>query len=166
MKLLQTFWHLRRATYCPNSQVFKTFIASVSQNRGCSQIRIKGIDHLVLTVRDINKTAEFYTNVLGMELVVFGKGRKALKFGDQKINLHEYGNEFLPKARIPTPGSIDICLVAEDDLESVIRHLKTWNIPVEEGPVTRTGALGQINSVYFRDYDGNLIEVSNYIKTE
>jgi len=97
-----------------------------------------------------------------MEETTFGQGRKALSFGNQKFNLHQKGNEFEPKAANPTPGSIDICLVTDTPISSVITHLKNLEVKIEEGPVERTGAQGPITSVYFRDPDRNLIEVSNY----
>jgi catechol 2,3-dioxygenase-like lactoylglutathione lyase family enzyme len=125
-------------------------------------VRIDRLDHLVLTVADIDATVEFYTRVLGMEAVTFGAGR-ALAFGRSKINLHRAGHEFEPKAHRPTPGSADLCLIAADPLEQVIRGLAAHGVPIEEGPVERTGATGPIRSVYFRDPDRNLIEVSNYV---
>jgi catechol 2,3-dioxygenase-like lactoylglutathione lyase family enzyme len=124
-------------------------------------IRIRSLDHLVLTVADIDVTCEFYRSVLGMEVILFGEGRKALRFGDQKINLHQAGREFEPKAVRPTPGSADLCLLADTPLAEIIPHLKTRGIQVLEGPVRRTGATGPIVSLYFRDPDGNLIEISN-----
>jgi catechol 2,3-dioxygenase-like lactoylglutathione lyase family enzyme len=127
---------------------------------GC--VRIDRLDHLVLTVADLDATAEFYTRVLGMEAVTFGAGRVALTFGRSKINLHRAGHEFEPKARRPTPGSADLCLIAADPLERVIEELAAQDVPIEEGPVERTGAAGPIRSVYFRDPDQNLIEVSTY----
>jgi catechol 2,3-dioxygenase-like lactoylglutathione lyase family enzyme len=126
-------------------------------------VRIDSLDHLVLTVADIGATVEFYTRVLGMQAVTFGTGRTAFTFGHSKINLHRAGHEFEPKARRPTPGSADLCLIAADPLERVIEDLAVHDVPVEEGPVERTGATGPILSVYFRDPDQNLIEVSNYI---
>jgi len=125
-------------------------------------MRIERLDHLVLTVRDIAATCDFYATVLGMEVVTFGAGRKALAFGQQKFNLHEAGREFEPKADRPTPGSADLCLIADGSLNEVIDHLRTCGVPILEGPVKRTGALGPITSVYFRDPDQNLIEVSTY----
>jgi len=125
-------------------------------------MRIERLDHLVLTVRDIAATCDFYSTVLGMQVVTFGEGRKALAFGQQKFNLHEAGREFEPKAEAPTPGSADLCLIADGPLKDVIDHLRTCGVPVLEGPVKRTGALGPITSVYFRDPDQNLIEVSTY----
>ena len=125
-------------------------------------MQIERIDHLVLTVRDIDATCEFYSRVLGMQVVAFGAGRKALAFGMQKFNLHQAGREFEPKADRPTPGSADLCLIAGVPLGEVISHLRACGVPILEGPVERTGATGPIQSVYFRDPDLNLIEVSNY----
>jgi catechol 2,3-dioxygenase-like lactoylglutathione lyase family enzyme len=114
-------------------------------------------------VADVAKTCEFYERVLGMETVTFGAGRKALAFGQQKINLHQAGKEFEPKAAKPAPGSGDLCFIASTPLEAVIEHLKGEGIAIVEGPVPRIGATGPMQSVYFRDPDGNLIEVSNYV---
>ena len=125
-------------------------------------MRIDRLDHLVLTVADIDATVAFYTRVLGMEAVTFGAGRTALAFGRSKINLHRAGHEFEPKALRPTPGSADLCLISAGPLDQVIEDLAAHGIPVEEGPVERTGATGPILSVYFRDLDQNLIEVSTY----
>ena len=125
-------------------------------------IRIDRLDHLVLTVADVDATCAFYERVLGMQVVIFGNGRKALAFGRQKINLHAHGREFEPKAARPTPGSADLCLIAATGLEVVLGHLAAEGIELIEGPVPRTGATGPIESIYFRDPDGNLIEVSNY----
>ena len=125
-------------------------------------MKIQRLDHLVLTVADLTKTCEFYERVLGMETVTFGAGRKAIAFGQQKINLHQAGKEFEPKAAKPTPGSADLCFIASTPLSEVIEHLAEEGIAIEEGPVPRTGAIGAMQSVYFRDPDGNLIEVSNY----
>jgi len=125
-------------------------------------MQIDRLDHLVMTVASIEKTADFYQQVLGMEVVTFGEGRIALSFGSQKINLHAQGKELEPKAATPTPGSVDICLIASTPLTEVISHLRSCGIPILEGPVRRTGATGPITSVYFRDPDSNLIEVSNY----
>jgi catechol 2,3-dioxygenase-like lactoylglutathione lyase family enzyme len=126
------------------------------------ELKIDRIDHLVLTVRSIEASCAFYSRVLGMDVVTFGTGRKALAFGAQKINLHQAGHEFEPKAGCPTPGSADICLVSATPLPEVIAHLARCEVPVLEGPVRRTGATGPIQSVYFRDPDHNLIEVSTY----
>ncbi len=125
-------------------------------------MKIERIDHVVLTVRDIAATVAFYTDVLGMEVERFGGGRTALKFGRQKINLHQAGREFEPKAAAPTPGSADLCLISAVPLETVGRHLAERGVAVEVGPVGRTGATGQISSVYIRDPDGNLVEISTY----
>ncbi len=125
-------------------------------------MRVERIDHFVLTVRDIQTTCDFYSCVLGMEVEEFEGGRKALRFGEQKINLHEVGKEFEPKAREPVPGSADFCLVSDVPLESVAGRLTLCGVEIVEGPVERTGAMGQMNSVYFRDPDGNLVEVSSY----
>ncbi|XP_077136103.1 glyoxalase domain-containing protein 5 [Ranitomeya variabilis] len=124
--------------------------------------RIKHLDHLVLTVRSLEDTVGFYTRVLGMDVVTFKGDRKALTFGIQKINLHEAGKEFEPKAKHPKPGSADLCLITDTPLTAVLQHLQICGVPLEEGPVSRTGAVGEIQSVYFRDPDHNLIEVSNY----
>lgn len=125
-------------------------------------MRIDRLDHLVLTVASIEAAAEFYTRVLGMGVVTFGAGRTALTFGTSKINLHEAGKEFEPKARRPTPGSADICLIVEDGIAEVMAELAAAGVGTEEGPVPRTGATGPITSCYLRDPDGNLIELSNY----
>jgi len=124
-------------------------------------MQIDHIDHLVLTVADIEKTVDFYTRVLGMQLVTFREGRKALTFGNQKINLHQAGREFEPKAERPTPGSADLCFIVATPLDRVIAHLETQGVSIIEGPVQRTGATGPIRSVYVRDPDLNLIELSN-----
>jgi len=125
-------------------------------------MQIDRLDHLVLTVADIEATCEFYSQVLGMKVVTFGEGRKALTFGNQKINLHQQGNEFEPKAAQPTPGSADICLIASATLHEMVEHLRGLGIPIIDGPVNRTGATGSIISIYLRDPDSNLIEISNY----
>ena len=124
-------------------------------------IRIDQLDHLVLTVASIEATCDFYTRALGMTVETFGQGRKALRFGDQKINLHQAGREFEPKALRPIPGSADLCFIAATPLEEVVVHLQRLGIAIEEGPVPRTGATGPIRSVYLRDPDQNLIEISS-----
>ncbi|MDE1995099.1 MAG: VOC family protein [Rhizobiaceae bacterium] len=124
-------------------------------------IRIDHLDHLVLTVASIEASCGFYARVLGMGVETFGEGRTALTFGNQKINLHRAGHEFEPKAERPTPGSADLCFIAETSLDDVITHLASMGVAIEQGPIRRTGATGPILSVYFRDPDGNLIEVSN-----
>jgi len=126
-------------------------------------MKIDALDHLVLTVADVAASIAFFTRVLGMQEVTFGAGRKALSFGVQKINLHEHGKEFEPKAGRPTPGSADLCLLTSSSTAQVIEHLRKQQVEIEEGPVQRTGARGPIESVYFRDPDGNLIEVSHYL---
>ncbi|MGM0877738.1 MAG: VOC family protein [Bacillota bacterium] len=125
-------------------------------------MKILKLDHLVLTVKNIDKTCEFYNQVLGMEVITFGEGRKALHFGEQKINLHEVGKEFEPKAKSPMSGTADLCFITDVHMLDVIDHLNSYGAPIEEGPVKRTGALGSITSIYTRDPDGNLIEISNY----
>ncbi|HTS22364.1 MAG TPA: VOC family protein [Casimicrobiaceae bacterium] len=124
-------------------------------------MRIDSLDHFVLTVADVEATLGFYHRVLGMEAVTFAGGRKALAFGRQKINLHPHGGEFEPKALRPVPGSADLCFLTAVPLGEVAAHLETEGVAIIEGPVRRTGATGPILSVYFRDPDGNLIEVSN-----
>ena len=126
-------------------------------------MRVDRLDHLVLTVASIEATVGFYTRVLGMEAVTFGPGRTALTFGTSKINLHQAGREFEPKALRPTPGSADLCLIVEDDIGEVLAQLAAAGVPVEQGPVERTGAAGPIISCYLRDADHNLIELSNYL---
>ncbi|MGZ4956313.1 MAG: VOC family protein [Methylobacter sp.] len=126
-------------------------------------MKIDSLDHLVLTVKNIEVTTAFYAKTLGMEVVTFGSGRKALSFSSQKINLHEYGNEFEPKAGRPAPGSADLCFITSVPLSDVIKHLCSCGVTVIDGPVQRTGATGPIMSVYLRDPDMNLIEVSNRV---
>jgi catechol 2,3-dioxygenase-like lactoylglutathione lyase family enzyme len=126
-------------------------------------MKIDSLDHLVLTVKDIETTASFYSRVLGMDVITFGGGRKALSFGSQKINLHQHGKEFEPKAQQPTPGSADLCFITSVPLSEVAKHLSSCNVAVIAGPVQRTGATCPILSVYFRDPDMNLIEVANRV---
>lgn len=126
-------------------------------------LNINRIDHLVLTVKDIDETVRFYTSVMGMEKIEFGEGRIALAFGQQKINLHQLGNEFEPKAQHVAAGSADLCFIIDMPIQQAIDDLAANGINILEGPVYRTGALGNIISAYFRDPDGNLIEVSNYV---
>ena len=125
-------------------------------------IAIDRIDHIVLTVFDLERTLDFYSRVLGMEPVTFAGGRRGLAFGRQKLNLHQAGREFEPKALRPAPGAIDLCFIAATPLEQVIAALREAKVAIIEGPVAKTGATGPMMSVYFRDPDGNLIEVSNY----
>ena len=125
---------------------------------------IRSIDHFVLTVASIRATCDFYARVLGIGVETFGaEGRTALTFGDQKINLHEVGREFTPRARVATAGSGDFCLLTETPVAAVVQHLREVGVRVEEGPVRKTGATGPLESVYFRDPDGNLVEVSNRV---
>jgi catechol 2,3-dioxygenase-like lactoylglutathione lyase family enzyme len=123
---------------------------------------IERLDHLVLTVADIEATVAFYECALDMRRERFGEGCVALRFGEQKLNLHQAGREFDPKALRPTPGSADLCFIASVPLQTIQAALARANVTVEEGPVQRTGALGPIRSLYFRDPDGNLLEVSVY----
>jgi catechol 2,3-dioxygenase-like lactoylglutathione lyase family enzyme len=126
-------------------------------------MKIDSIDHVVLTVKDINATCEFYSKVLGMEVVTFGEaGRKALAFGSQKINLQQFGSEITLIAEKPTPGSADVCFVTSVPISEVVAHLNSCGVRVIGGPVKRDGARGLMISVYFRDPDLNLVEVSNY----
>jgi catechol 2,3-dioxygenase-like lactoylglutathione lyase family enzyme len=125
-------------------------------------VDITGLDHLVLTVADPAQTTAFYQRVLGMQPVTFGSGRRALRFGPSKINLHEAGREIEPHAAHPTPGSADVCLTTATPVAQVLAHLRAAGVAPEAGPVPRTGALGPITSVYFRDPDGNLIEIASY----
>ena len=127
-------------------------------------MRIDVLDHLVLTVADIGRTRDFYKRVLGMEPVVFGERRHTLAFGAQKINLHEAGREFEPKAAAPTPGSADLCFLTNASVAEVVEHLEANSVEIIEGPVRRMGATEPISSVYFRDPDGNLLEVSGRSK--
>ncbi|MGH8419495.1 MAG: VOC family protein [Pseudomonas sp.] len=124
---------------------------------------IDHLDHLVLTAVDADATVDFYTRVLGMQLETFGGGRMAFTFGNQKINLHIRGKEFEPKAHVPVPGALDLCFIASIPLEQVIARLNTAQWPILEGPVMRTGATGPIRSVYVRDPDLNLIELSELV---
>jgi len=122
-------------------------------------------DHIVLTVNDIISTLYFYTSVLDMEEVTFGNGRKALRFGEQKINLHKKGAITEPKDGRPTPGSYDLCFLSERLIKNFIKRFKELDIEIIEGPVLKNGATGQLYSVYIRDPDGNLLEIANRIKS-
>ncbi|WP_298944860.1 VOC family protein [uncultured Campylobacter sp.] len=126
-------------------------------------MRIASIDHIVLTVADLQRTLDFYVRVLGMREIDFANGRKAVAFGLQKINLHVKGEEILPNAMNANVGTADICLIADTPLELVLEELEVAGITVEQGIVPRTGALGGISSIYVRDPDGNLIEISRYV---
>lgn len=125
-------------------------------------MKVLGLDHVVLTVEDMEATVEFYTRVMGMSVRAFEGGRLALRFGSQKINLHEAGSEFQPHARRPLPGSADLCFVTDAAPDEWLEHLAASGVELVEGPVPRLGALGPMTSVYFRDPDGNLIEVASY----
>ena len=122
-------------------------------------IRAEAIDHLVLTVSDVDETCRFYNRVLGMDPITFSGGRRALRFGRQKLNLHPAGAEIEPHAAVPAPGSADLCLLTDAPSAAVVAHLEVCGVEVEHGPVKREGATGRLSSVYFRDPDGNLIEV-------
>jgi catechol 2,3-dioxygenase-like lactoylglutathione lyase family enzyme len=124
-------------------------------------IKIRSFDHLVLTVSSIEKTAAFYSRVLGMEVRTFGQGRVALHFGRQKINLHEVGHVLDPNVRHATPGAADFCLLTDVPMEEVLAHLRACGVPVVTGPVNRTGAVHGLNSVYIYDPDENLVEVAH-----
>lgn len=126
-------------------------------------MKVQRIDHVVLTVADIGRTIAFYERVLGMTAVSFGDGRRALAFGDQKLNLHQAGREFEPKAARPTPGAIDLCFTTDVPLDEVAAHLRSCSVETLLGPVDKIGARGSLRSLYFRDPDGNLVEVSNEV---
>jgi catechol 2,3-dioxygenase-like lactoylglutathione lyase family enzyme len=126
-------------------------------------MKIDRLGHLVLTVNDIEATSRFYSIVLGMEIVSFGSGRRALAFGHQKLNLHELGREYPPHAKHPMPGSADLCFISAVPLASVVEHLHACAVSIVEGPVERTGATSKIRSLYIRDPDQNLIEISDYM---
>ena len=128
-------------------------------------MQLDHIDHVVFTVRDVDITCDFYSRVLHMEVITFAGGRKALQFGQCKINLHQYGSELEPKANHPAPGTQDICLIAASPMADVLRDLQRAGVDVLEGPVARSGALGTLESVYLRDPDGNLIEIACYAET-
>ncbi|MGR5364661.1 VOC family protein [Photobacterium damselae] len=126
-------------------------------------MKVLRLDHLVLTVENIDRTLRFYQVVLGMKVIHFAEGRVALEFGNQKINLHQTGSEFEPKAATVQPGSADLCFIIDVDIADFCAHCSSLNIPVLQGPIQRTGAMGSITSVYIRDPDGNLLELSNYL---
>nr|XP_046261956.1 glyoxalase domain-containing protein 5 [Scatophagus argus]XP_046261957.1 glyoxalase domain-containing protein 5 [Scatophagus argus] len=151
-------WHLNRNFL---RTVSIQTLEAVKFKRTCP-VEVSHLDHLVLTVKSVPDTVNFYTTVLGMEDITFKGNRKALGFGQQKFNLHEVGQEFEPKAKHPTSGSADLCLITHTPLATVAAHLKTCGVEIEEGPVNRSGAVGAITSLYFRDPDQNLIEVSSY----
>jgi catechol 2,3-dioxygenase-like lactoylglutathione lyase family enzyme len=124
---------------------------------------IDHVDHIVLTTRDLDACVRFYTEVLGMKLERFRtptEERLALKFGNQKINLHVWGKEFTPRAHVAAPGTLDLCFIASVGLDEVVKTLKNKNVPILEGPVAKTGAVSKLRSVYVRDPDLNLVEIS------
>lgn len=127
---------------------------------------LASVDHIVLTTRDLERCLDFYTRVLGMSLEHYGERRIALKFGEHKFNVHPPGFDAGIKAQVPTPGSLDLCFLADCTLEEVISKLDSCGVPIEEGPVVRTGARFPIRSVYLRDPDGNLIEISEPVSVE
>ena len=124
-------------------------------------MKVERIDHVVLTVADVDRTIVFYERALGMRAVAFGEGRRALAFGDQKLNLHQSGHEFTPHASAPMPGGVDICFTTTTPLDDVMRHLREAGIAIELGPVDKTGARAALRSIYVRDPDGNLVEIAN-----
>jgi catechol 2,3-dioxygenase-like lactoylglutathione lyase family enzyme len=128
-------------------------------------IALDRIDHIVVTAWDVDRTLDFYQRVLGMTPITFAGGRRGLAFGNQKINLHQAGREYEPKALKPAPGTVDLCFIAQTPLAEVIEHIKSCSVTIVEGPVAKTGALGPMQSVYIRDPDGNLVEISNYEST-
>ncbi|ATG16636.1 TPA: VOC family protein [Providencia alcalifaciens] len=124
---------------------------------------INRVDHLVLTTTNLDTCLDFYQRILKMSVITFGEQRYALQFGQQKINIHQYGKEFEPKAHLPVPGSLDLCFISDIPLLDVQKHLEQQDVKIIEGPVQRTGATGKILSLYLRDPDLNLIEISQYI---
>ena len=124
-------------------------------------MRVLSLDHLVLTVRDLDRTVAFYVDILGMEAVTFGEGRRALRFGNQKLNLHPADRVPDPNVRHPTPGSADLCFLVREPVEALAVELQRKGVRVIEGPVQRTGARGPIRSIYFYDPDENLVELAN-----
>lgn len=124
---------------------------------------INHLDHLVLTTTDQNACIDFYTHVLKMKLITFGEQRYALQFGEQKINIHQYGKEFEPKAHLPVPGSLDLCFISNTPINQIMTFIQQQGVEIIEGPVKRTGAMGEILSIYIRDPDLNLIKIANYI---
>ncbi|AUG80154.1 hypothetical protein CFP65_5452 [Kitasatospora sp. MMS16-BH015] len=159
--LHRLFTHSRDLLSAPAWDACRRQLGRYSLEPG-TRIQITGLDHLVLTVADIERTVDFYERVLCMRAVTFGEGRRALTFGASKINLHQAGRELLPHATHPTPGSADLCLVTDIPQEQILAWLTACGVPVLEGPVPRTGAQGPITSTYLRDPDGNLIEISTY----
>lgn len=132
-------------------------------NLGCDRtMQIARVDHFVLTVADVERSLDWYSRVLSFKPTTFAEGRRALAFGQQKINLHQQGSESKPHARLPTPGSADVCFISTLPLAEVQEHLAACAVNVELGPVARSGARGPITSLYIRDPDENLIEISTY----
>ena len=126
-------------------------------------MKIDRIDHIVLTVESVDVTIEFYSRVLGMEPISFADGRRGLAFGVQKINLHSAANPYPEKAQKPTPGLGDFCMITKSPMADVIDHFKAENVEIEVGPIPKPGAIGSLISIYFRDPDGNLLKLSNYL---
>ncbi|MTC69928.1 VOC family protein [Providencia sp. wls1914] len=124
---------------------------------------INRLDHIVLTTTDLDACLDFYQRILKMSVITFGEQRFALQFGQQKINIHQYGKEFEPKAHLPVPGSLDLCFISDIPLIEVQQHIEQQGVEIIEGPVQRTGAVGKISSLYIRDPDLNLIEISQYL---
>ncbi|HDN2511868.1 MULTISPECIES: VOC family protein [Providencia] len=124
---------------------------------------INRLDHIVLTTTQLDACLDFYQRVLKMQVITFGEQRYALQFGQQKINIHQYGKEFEPKAHLPVPGALDLCFISDIPLTEVQAHIQQQGIEIIEGPVRRTGAMGPILSIYLRDVDLNLIEISEYL---
>lgn len=124
---------------------------------------INRLDHLVLTTTDLDACLDFYQRILKMSVITFGEQRFALQFGQQKINIHQYGKEFEPKAHLPVPGSLDLCFISDIPLIEVQQHIEQQGVEIIEGPVQRTGAIGKMTSLYIRDPDLNLIEISQYL---
>lgn len=133
------------------------------RNEPSAAMRIDRLDHFVLTVASVAASCAFYERMLGMTVVRFGEGRTALAFGAQKINLHQAGSEFVPHAKHPVPGSADVCFITTTPLADAMARVRAQGVDIVEGPVDKTGATGPLRSFYFRDPDGNLIEVSNYV---
>ncbi len=166
LKIISAFFNFSKFHSKQIKRVFANLEKYLAENENTylKGIRIAELDHLVLTVNDIEKTCDFYRSVLGMEVITFDEGRKALKFGGRKINLHQAGRVYDPIAKNPIQGSADICFITHLKADDVIRELRSKNVEIELGPVERTGAEGKVNSVYIRDPDGNLIELASYSK--
>ena len=126
-------------------------------------MKVERIDHVVLTVADVDRTIAFYERALGMRAVAFGEGRRALTFGNQKLNLHQAGREFTPHASAPVPGGVDICFTTTAPIDEVVAHLHAIGVAIELGPVAKTGARASLRSIYLRDPDGNLVEIANEV---